>query len=104
MHYLQNSWFISHWTILLFFFAISIVFVAYINNRSRLLKQAIASTSVLLVFNVVVFFTNINSPFIDLTPSFENNLKNEKVESSDQSIATKLFELALGVAKERISE
>jgi cell division protein FtsL len=40
MHYIQNNWFVMNWLWMIILCAIGVALVAYINNRTVLLKKS----------------------------------------------------------------
>jgi hypothetical protein len=104
MHYIQNNWFVMNWLWMIILCAIGVALVAYINNRTVLLKKSLVSLTAILVITLSISFTNVKVNPITLETTIMNSISdnNNQVESS--GIFSKAFHLMLDVLKDRIAD
>jgi|688.fasta_scaffold415542_3 amino acid permease len=104
MHYIQNNWFVMNWLWMIILCIVGVALVAYINNRTVLLKKSLVSLTAILVITLSISFTNVKVNPITLETTIMNSISdnNNQVESS--GIFSKAFNLMLDVLKDRIAD
>jgi hypothetical protein len=104
MHYIQNNWFVMNWLWMIILCIVGVALVAYINNRTVLLKKSLVSLTTILVITLSISFTNVKVNPITLETTIMNSISdnNNQVESS--GIFSKAFNLMLDVLKDRIAD
>jgi hypothetical protein len=104
MHFIQNSWFLHHWTFIVLLFSLGFSLIAYINQKRKLFKQMAIVTCVFVAINL---FSFINS-FSFVSPTLRNTMlhvtSQDEVDVHHQSISENFLNLLFSIAKEKVTK
>lgn len=104
MHFLQNSWLASHWTLMLMVVILGISLIAYMNNRKQLLKKSVVALSSIFILILTLSIGGIDLGIQTHTSSMMNQLTSDTQQVDSPNLLSKVFTFAFDILKDKISD